>query len=63
MGFACGLNGRISMADVELFGGNWQFAVWGKNLTDEDSANYLIGSTASTYLQPLMWGGEIIFEY
>jgi iron complex outermembrane receptor protein len=57
------LNGRISMADVELFGGNWQFAVWGKNLTDEDSANYLIGSTASTYLQPLMWGGEIIFEY
>jgi iron complex outermembrane receptor protein len=57
------LNGRISMADVELFGCNWQFAVWGKNLTDEDSANYLIGSTASTYLEPLMWGGEIIFEY
>lgn len=57
------LNGRISMADVELFGGNWQFALWGKNLTDEDSANYQIGSTAATYLPPLMWGGEIILEF
>ncbi|MFT4518341.1 MAG: iron complex outermembrane receptor protein [Halioglobus sp.] len=57
------LNGRISLADVEMFGGNWQFAVFGRNLTDEDSANYLIGSTASTYLEPLTWGGELRLEF
>ncbi len=57
------LNGRISLADVDLLGGNWQFAVWGRNLTDEDSANYQIGTTAMTFLEPLMWGGEIIIEY
>ena len=48
------LNGRISLGDVEMAGHNWQFALWGRNLTDEDTANYLIGSTASTYLAPLM---------
>ena len=57
------LNARISLADVQMGGHNWQFAIWGRNLTDEDSANYLIGSTASTYLAPLMWGGEVIFEF
>jgi iron complex outermembrane receptor protein len=57
------LNARISLAEVEMGGHNWQFAVWGRNLTDEDSANYLIGSTASTYLQPMMWGADVIFEW
>ena len=57
------LNGRLSLSEVEMFGGNWQFAVWGRNLNDEDSANYKIGATAMTYLEPRMWGGEIIFEY
>ena len=57
------LNARISLADVEMAGHNWQFAVWGRNITDEDIANYLIGSTATTYLAPTMWGGEVIFEF
>ncbi|MEH6581134.1 MAG: TonB-dependent receptor [Halioglobus sp.] len=57
------LNGRISLAEIEMLGGNWQFAVWGKNLTDEDTANYKIGATSQTFLQPLTWGGELIFEY
>jgi iron complex outermembrane receptor protein len=57
------LNGRISLANVEMLGGNWQFAVWGKNLTDEDDANYAIGATAATFLQPATWGAELIFEY
>jgi hypothetical protein len=57
------LNGRISLGNVEMAGHNWQFALWGRNLTDEDSANYLIGSTASTYLAPLMYGAEVIFEF
>jgi iron complex outermembrane recepter protein len=57
------LNARISLAEVEMGGHSWQFAVWGRNLTDEDSANYLIGSTASTYLAPTMWGADVIFEF
>jgi iron complex outermembrane recepter protein len=57
------LNARISLSEVEMGGHNWQFALWGRNLTDEDSANYLIGSTASTYLAPLMYGAEVIFEF
>ena len=52
-----------TLAEVEMGGHNWQFAVWGRNLTDEDSANYLIGSTASTYLAPMMWGADVIFEF
>jgi iron complex outermembrane recepter protein len=56
------VNARISLSDVELAGHNWQFALWGRNLTDEKSANYLIGSTASTYLAPLMYGAEVTFE-
>ena len=56
-------NARVSLAEVELFGGNWQFAAWGKNLTDEDTANYQIGGTAFTYLPPRMYGGEIILEF
>ena len=57
------LNARVSLADVEMGGHNWQFAVWGKNITDEDTANYQIGATAATYLAPAMWGGEVIFEF
>jgi iron complex outermembrane recepter protein len=57
------LNGRISLAEVDLLGGSWQFALWGKNLTDEDSVNYKIGATAVTFLQPLMYGGEVIVEF
>ncbi len=57
------LNARVSLADVRLADHDWQFAVWGRNLTDEDSANYQIGSTASTYLAPLMYGAEVIFEF
>jgi iron complex outermembrane recepter protein len=56
-------NGRISLGDVQMEGHNWQFALWGRNLTDEDTANYLIGATASTYLAPRMWGAEVIFEF
>jgi len=56
------LNGRISLADVNMFGVDWQFALWGKNLSNRDDANYLIGTTASTYLQPRTYGAELILE-
>lgn len=53
------LNARVGLADVDLLGGQWQFALWGKNITDEDTANYQIGSTSSTYLQPATYGVEV----
>ena len=56
------LNGRINLAGVQMLGGNWQFAVWGKNLTNRDDSNYLIGATARTYLQPRTYGAELILE-
>jgi len=57
------LNARIAVSDVELGGGKWQFAIWAKNLTDEDSVNYRIGSTAVTYLQPRIIAAEVGFEF
>lgn len=56
------LNGRISLADVTMLGGNWQFALWGKNLMNRDDSNYLIGATSRTYLQPRTYGAELILE-
>jgi iron complex outermembrane receptor protein len=53
----------FGLANIELFGGNWQVAAWGRNLTDEDDVNYKIGTTAATYIPPRMYGGEIIFEF
>jgi iron complex outermembrane receptor protein len=57
------LNGRISLADVNLMGANWQFAIWGKNLANRDDVNYLIGATATTYLQPRTYGAELLLEF
>ncbi|MCP5189050.1 MAG: TonB-dependent receptor [Pseudomonadales bacterium] len=56
------LNGRISLADVNMLGGNWQFALWGKNLANRDDSNYLIGATARTYLQPRTYGAELVLQ-
>lgn len=57
------LNGRISLDAVQMLGGEWEFALWAKNLTDEDNANYLIGQTASTYLQPRTYGLDLRLRY
>jgi len=56
------LNGRINLGGVQMLGGNWQFALWGKNLANRDDSNYLIGATAKTYLQPRTYGAELILE-
>lgn len=53
------LNARVALMDVELVGGTWEFALWGKNITDEDSVNYQIGTTSSTFLQPVTYGVEV----
>ncbi len=57
------VNARFSLADVEMLGGNWQFALWAKNLQDSDDVNYRIGTTANNFLTPRMYGGEVIFEF
>ncbi|MBN7795146.1 TonB-dependent receptor [Parahaliea mediterranea] len=57
------LNARISLDYVQLLGGEWQFAVWAKNLTDEDNVNYRIGQTSTTYLQPRTWGVDLKLRY
>ena len=46
-----------------MLGGEWQFAVWAKNLTDEDSVNYRIGQTSTTYLQPRTYGVDFRLRY
>jgi iron complex outermembrane receptor protein len=57
------LNARVSIANVEFGETTWQFALWGRNLADEDSSNYLIGSTANTFLPPRMYGGEVRIQF
>lgn len=57
------LNARVGVADIDLFGGDFQFSVWGRNLTDEDSANYQIGATAATFLQPMTYGVDVRFRF
>jgi len=57
------LNGRVSFSDVEFAGSTWQFALWARNLADEDSVNYRIGTTSATFLQPRLVGAEVIFEF
>lgn len=57
------LNGRISLGDIEMTGGTWQFAVWAKNLADEDAVNYRIGATSVTFLQPRVVALEVGLEF
>lgn len=57
------LNARVSLDYVPMLGGEWQFAVWAKNLTDEDNVNYRIGQTSTTYLQPRTYGVDIKLRY
>jgi iron complex outermembrane receptor protein len=57
------LNARLSLADVDMFGGNWQFALWAKNVQDRDNISYAIGATSFTYLMPRTYGAELILEF
>jgi len=57
------LNARISLADFKVAKSTLQMAVWGRNITDEDTANYRIGATAATFLEPATYGVELIVEF
>jgi iron complex outermembrane receptor protein len=56
-------NANVTLAGVEMLGGNWALMVYGENLTDEDDANYRIGATAATFMRPREYGVQVIFEY
>ena len=57
------MNARVSLSDVEIGGGLWQFALWARNATDEDSINYRIGATSATFLQPRTINAGITLEF
>jgi iron complex outermembrane receptor protein len=57
------LNARLSLAEVDMLGGSWQFALWAKNVQDRDNISYAIGATSFTYLMPRTYGAELILEF
>lgn len=57
------LNARVSLGDIKIGGGNLQIALWSRNLADEDSVNYRIGTTSTTHLQPRTVGADLIVEF
>jgi len=57
------LNARASISGIEMLGGDWQLALWMKNVTDEEDVSYAIGATSFTFLMPRTYGAELIFEF
>ncbi len=62
------LNGRISLSEVELAGGEVTLAAWVKNALDESYVNFTIGnlphaSRAVLWGEPRTWGLEFRYDY
>ncbi len=57
------LNARISLGDIAISESNLRVALWSRNLADEDSVNYRIGTTSTTHLQPRTIGADVILEF
>ena len=57
------LNARLSLSELEMLGGSWQFALWAKNVQDRDSVSYAIGATSFTFLMPRTYGAELVLEF
>ena len=57
------LNARISLGDIAVGESRLQVALWSRNLADEDSVNYRIGTTSTTHLQPRTIGADIVLEF
>ena len=60
------LNARLTLAEVESLGGAFRFALWGKNLADEEyimhGANF--GAyTGYTWGQPRTYGVDVAYEF
>ncbi len=60
------LNGRITLSEVELPTGQLQFALWGRNLTDEEYKIHgagFAGYNAYTWGNPRSYGFDAIYEF
>ena len=59
------LNARITLTEVELSKGQLQFALWGRNLTDEEYKVHgagFAGYNAYTWGDPLSYGLDLTYE-
>lgn len=59
------LNGRITLSDIPLGFGNWQVAVFGKNLTNKTYLidHFAVGVPAGFYGEPRTYGVTLSFKY
>lgn len=59
------LNGRITLSDIPVGFGNWQLAVFGRNLTDKVyyADHFNAGVPSAFFGQPRTYGVELSFKY
>ena len=60
------LNARITLSEVELSKGQLQFALWGRNLTDEEYKVHgagFAGYNAYTWGNPRSYGFDAVYEF
>jgi iron complex outermembrane receptor protein len=59
------LNARLMLSDVNALNGEMEFALWGKNLGDEEY--YLEHNNAivpfAIYGEPRSWGVDVVYRY
>ena len=59
-------NSRISLKNIEIGGVNAELAAWGKNLTDDRSANYSLNLgliAAANYIPARTYGLDLTVEF
>lgn len=62
------VNARLSLEEVKVGDGMMRFALWGKNLTDDDYANFgvnfaSLGPITKQYGEPRTYGLDVTYEY
>ncbi|GFM28815.1 TonB-dependent receptor [Novosphingobium sp. PY1] len=59
------LNGRVTLSDIPVGFGNWQLAVFGRNLTDKVyyADHFNAGLPSAFFGQPRTYGVELTFKY
>jgi iron complex outermembrane recepter protein len=64
------VNARLALADVQALGGILEFAVWGRNLTDESHKTFVYAgpgvtaaNTFSAFGDPRMYGASLTLRY
>lgn len=60
------LNARLTLAEVDGLGGAFRFALWGKNLADEEyivHGAHLGGFAGYTWGQPRSYGLDVAYEF